>query len=307
MPSNHRALVTASLAADALALGAHWIYDTRQIDDELGRVDRLRAPLSSSFHAGKARGDQTHYGDQAVLLLHTLTEQGDFSLDAFARAWRRMFADYRGYRDHATKDTLQRFESGWGPEDAGSASTDLGGAARMAPLVFLYQDNEDALVTAVRRQTAMTHQNALVVESATFFARTAHAVLQGFTPLKAMQEVGRRYFDRPPFDAWLSRGVASREDDTRKAIADFGQACSVEEGFPGVVHLIAKYEQDPREGLVANVMAGGDSAARGLLVGMIMGAFAGDAAVSADWLQGLNCLATVQKDLETLADIRSGR
>ena len=29
MNLQHRAVVCASLAADALALGAHWIYDTR--------------------------------------------------------------------------------------------------------------------------------------------------------------------------------------------------------------------------------------------------------------------------------------
>jgi ADP-ribosylglycohydrolase len=45
--------------------------------------------------------------------------------------------------------------------------------------------------------------------------------------------------------------------------------------FPGAVHLIVKYQDNPRQGLIENVMAGGDSAARGLIAGMVFGAYAG--------------------------------
>jgi hypothetical protein len=103
MEFQHGAIVFASLAADALALGAHWIYDTRQIDAQIGRVDTLRAPLPMSFHKTKTRGDLTHYGDQTLVLLNALAESGGFSVDVFARMWRDLFADdYNGYRDHAT-------------------------------------------------------------------------------------------------------------------------------------------------------------------------------------------------------------
>jgi ADP-ribosylglycohydrolase len=307
MPSDARAVVTASLAADALALGAHWIYDTGQIDAAFGRVEALQDPLPSSFHAGKGRGDLTHYGDQTLLLLRSLVEEAGFSLDGFARAWRGMFGDYTGYRDHASQDTLKRFEDGWPPEDAGSASTDLGGAARIAPLVFFYHDDEEQLLTAVRQQTAMTHQNALVVDSAAFWARVAVSVLQGQTPLEAVQAIGSRFFDRPPFAEWVSKGVASRDTATRQAIAEFGPACGVDQAFPSVVHLIAKYQKAAREGMIANVMAGGDSAARGLIAGMVLGAHMGTAAVSEDWLKGMHCLQAVEKDLNTLAERRGTR
>ncbi|MGA2940205.1 MAG: ADP-ribosylglycohydrolase family protein, partial [Syntrophobacteraceae bacterium] len=41
-----------------------------------------------------------------------------------------------------------------------------------------------------------------------------------------------------------------------------------------------------REALVENVMAGGDSAARGLVVGMILGAHLGFEAIPSEWLSG---------------------
>jgi len=39
-----------------------------------------------------------------------------------------------------------------------------------------------------------------------------------------------------------------------------------------VIHLIAKYENNLQDALIENVMTEGDSAGRGLLVGMILGA-----------------------------------
>ena len=56
MKDNARAAVMASLAADSLALGVHWIYDARKIKSDHGRVDRLLAPGQDSYHSTKQRG-----------------------------------------------------------------------------------------------------------------------------------------------------------------------------------------------------------------------------------------------------------
>jgi ADP-ribosylglycohydrolase len=301
MEFQHGAIVFASLAADALALGAHWIYDTGQIDAQVGRVDTLRAPLPTSFHKTKTRGDLTHYGDQTLVLLNALAESGGFSVDVFARMWRDLFAaDYNGYRDHATKETLKQFEAGRPLADIGSSSSDLGGAARIAPLVYFYQNNMDAMLAAVRQQTAMTHRNADVIDSAVFFAQVTAAVLRGKEPTVALQDVARLSFDRPPFKQWISEGLGSHGRDTRAAIGQFGQACDVSAGFPGVVHLIAKYQDNPRDGLVENVMAGGDSAARGLLAGMVFGAYSGIDAVAHEWVSDLNSRGAIEHFLEQM-------
>jgi ADP-ribosylglycohydrolase len=301
MEFQHGAIVFASLAADALALGAHWLYDTGQIDAQVGRVDTLRAPLPTSFHKTKTRGDLTHYGDQTVVLLNALAESGGFSMDVFARMWRELFsADYNGYRDHATKETLKQFEAGRPLADIGSSSSDLGGAARIAPLVYFYRNDTDAMVAAVRQQTAMTHRNTDVIDSAVFFAQVTAAVLQGQGPTAALQDVVRLGFDRHPFKHWVSEGLGSHARDTRAAIGQFGQACDVSAGFPGVVHLIAKYQDNPRDGLVENVMAGGDSAARGLLAGMVFGAYSGMDAIAREWVSDLNSRSAIERCLEAL-------
>jgi ADP-ribosylglycohydrolase len=303
MTLSHRFVVLGSLAADSLALGAHWIYDTHQIDQEIGRVGDLRAPLSTSFHPHKTRGDLTHYGDQTIWLLQSLAEAGGFSLRSFAELWQAMLKDYTGYRDHATKDTLQGFKEGRSAEAAGSTSSDLGGAARIAPLVFFYQNDVEAMTAAARQQTAMTHRNSDVVESAAFFARVTACVMDGQDPRSALKSVTQRHFNRSPFDRWVADGIESCGRTTREAVGKFGQACDVTAAFPSVVHLIAKYQDQPREGLIENVMAGGDSAARGLIAGMVFGAFSGADAVAQDWVADINQRAAVEGFLDTLAAI----
>ena len=60
--------------------------------------------------------------------------------------------------------------------------------------------------------------------------------------------------------------------------------CSVNAAFPSVIHLIARFPDDLPSALVENTMAGGDSAARGMLAGMVLGAHLGSAAIPDHWL-----------------------
>lgn len=133
MKENARAMVMASFTADSLALGVHWIYNTNIIDKKVGRVAQLLAPIVQSWHPARGQGELTHYGDQTLLLLSSIAENGSFDLRRFAKDWQRFFMDYDGYVDKATKETLANFSQGKGPAEAGSSSTDLGGAARIAP------------------------------------------------------------------------------------------------------------------------------------------------------------------------------
>jgi len=287
MQATAKGMVLAAFAADSLSLGAHWIYDADRIVERFGRVEHLFKPLKDGYHPTKDRGELTHYGDQTLRLLHVLAENSAFDLNRFAAGWRALFENYSGYIDKATRQTLANFKDGKTPAESGSTSSELGGASRIAPLVYLYRNDLDRLIDSVRAQTTMTHNHPAVIDSAEFFARTAWKVLRKTSPAQAVQTVATENFDRPPFDKWISEGVASAARETRAAIAGFGQMCEVEAGFPAVVHLLVRYQDRPREALVENVMAGGDSAARGMLTGMILGAALGMSAIADDWLADL--------------------
>ncbi|MBP1740629.1 MAG: ADP-ribosylglycohydrolase, partial [Deltaproteobacteria bacterium] len=80
----------------------------------------------------------------------------------------------------------------------------------------------------------------------------------------------------------------------------FGQSCHTDEAFPGVVHLIAKYEKDLKEALVQSVMAGGDGAGRGLMVGMVLGAYLGDNSLPKEWVSELKRGADILRLLQQI-------
>lgn len=295
---HNKALVLASLVADSLALGAHWIYDTDKIEQAFGTIRSLQSPLPDSYHRTRKKGHFTHYGDQTLLLLRSIVNHDGFSLDSFASDWREYMQGYNGYLDKASKETLANLEKGMSPQQCGSTSADLGGAARIAPLVYRYQHHPDQLLAAVREQTAFTHNNPAVLAGAEALAKIAIKVLQGLRPMEAVEETLEEGVNDLDLDLKIRAGLDSAGEDTKKTIKRFGQACVISSALPGVIHLIATYENDLVTALTENVMAGGDSAARGLAAGMILGAHVGIKAIPLEWLGDMRAYDTIMEMLE---------
>ena len=282
MPDNKKAMVMASFVADALSLGVHWVYNTNVIIKKLGRVETFLEPKIASYHRGKPAGAFTHYGDQMLLLLESIAMR-PFDINRFAKAWRTYMQSYNGYMDGASKKTLTHFDAGITLDKVGSDSDDLGGASRIAPLVYRYADDDETLAAAARAQTRLTHNHPQVMDAADIFARAAAMVLKGAAPVAALEQVIGTIKGDHPYGEWFEEGVDSAELDTVAVVKDFGQMCEIEAAFPATVHLIAKYENNLTEGLIENVMAGGDSSARGLLTGMLLGAHHGKEVLPIQW------------------------
>jgi ADP-ribosylglycohydrolase len=285
MGEKPKAMVFASFAADSLALGVHWIYNTNVIDKKFGRVETYLQPVRPTYHPKKVLGEFTHYGDQTMTLLESVSACSGFDLDDFSQRWQSLFENYEGYVDKASKGTLENIESGKSTSQAGSESDDLAGASRIAPLVYVYRDEPEKLTASATAQTAFTHNNLEVIKSAEFFSTVAYQVLKGASPVSAIESVKEAQFNLDPFSKWIETGLQSADQDSRQAILDLGQMCETAAAFPGVIHLIAKYENDLKQALVENVMAGGDSAGRGLIVGMVLGAHLGMDAIPRQWLK----------------------
>ncbi len=293
-----KAMVLASFAGDSLALGAHWIYDTAVIDERIGRVDRLLEPLDDSYHRGKKKGDFTHYGDQALVLLESIARNRGFVLQGFAEDWQRLFSSYRGYVDKATSRTLENFAAGAAPENSGSGSADLGGAARIAPLVYLYREQPEQLLESSVAQTRMTHTAPSAVAAAEFLARVTYSVLHGIVPTAAIEDAIDAGVSDMDLDMRLRGAMEITSTDSREVIAGLGQMCGAANALPAAVHLIITHEHDLERALIENSMAGGDSAGRGLAVGMVLGAHLGMEAIPTHWLEEMRSYQHIVELLE---------
>lgn len=281
---------------DALALGPHWVYNQDEIRAKLGRVTSYQAPISS-YHPGKTAGDFTHYGDQALTLLRSVAEDGGFDLERFAARWRTFWENKANvaYRDGATRQTLEHLQAGIPPEQAGSDSHDIAGGGRSGPLFLLTWRNEDELIEAIRRETAFTHATDEVVAAAEFFGRSVLAVRAGSPIPAALNSVmASKNWPALP-ESWLAAArvsAASAETDSA-ALKTHGLSCHTDKAFPGICHLLLRYPTDPVSALIENATAGGDCAARGMILGLVYGAKYPATTLPEEWLAGLNARSEI--------------
>jgi len=283
-----------SFVADALCMGSHWIYDIDALREHYVPIAGYSQPTVMDYHAGRQPGDFTHLGDQALLLLASIEKRGGFDRDGWATDWRECFESYEGYHDAATKQTLRHLQAGDPVEVAGSDSTELAGAARIAPVVYHYWDSPAEMMRAAMEQTDVTHHTGIIVEAAAFIVHAVEAIKSGKAPVEALRgaATAQEYADLPASE-WVEKGLAAAGTDSTAAIGEFGRACDVRFSFPSVAQLIGRYGDDFRAAQIANAEAGGDSAARGLMLGLLLGAYHGQSAIPEEWLIGLSARARI--------------
>lgn len=289
-----------ALVADAFALGAHWVYDVNEITATFSELDGFYDPMTE-YHGSKKAGDFTHYGDQTLWLLESIALENDFSLASFASRWQEYIHTYTGYVDGASKQTLANLQDGKSALSAGSSSQDLSVAGRIAPLALLYCDEQKAFEDAAVLQAKMTHNSPQSIEATCFFARLLYLVLQGYTPKNSILAMHEET-DSDTIRQWIKVALASVDHDSTEAIHSCGQSCSASKGCPSSLHLILKYEDDYAEAMRANVYAGGDSAARGMVVGMILGAYLGVEKIPEAWRTSLNAKGRIKSYLELICE-----
>jgi ADP-ribosylglycohydrolase len=283
-------IVFTSFIGDALALGPHWLYHQKELRQKFGHINGYLPP-ATAYHVGKAAGDFTHYGDQTLLVLRSLAAHGHFDLHLFATEWQAYWEnpDTISYRDSATKTTLAHLQSDRPAGAAASSSADLGGAARIAPLFLMRWENDASLLTAARTLTAFTHSEPAVIEAAEFFARIALLVRHGEKIPEALAKTATLpHWKAIPVE-WIAAArlsCASASTDA-EALQDHGLTCHVPDAFTGVCHLLLRHPEAPATALLENINAGGDSAARGMILGLVFGAAFPVSSLPASWLTDL--------------------
>ena len=296
-------IVFTSLIADALALGPHWIYHQRELKQRFGHIMNYMVP-ATAYHTGKNAGDQTHYGDQTLLLLHSIAELGRFDLQHYAAKWREFWDNPQtiSYRDSATKATLAHLHSGVPLESAASSSAELGGTVRTAPLFLLDWEDDEALFSAARSLTAFTHSDPAVIEAAEFFTRVTLAAQRGAGISDALEKTAALlHWEAIPTEWFAAARLSSASSATDgEALEEHGLTCHIPDAFTGVCHLLLRHPETPATALIENINAGGDSAARGMVLGMVYGAASPVSALPAAWMSDLNSRDEIKRLIDKI-------
>ncbi|NCB00487.1 MAG: ADP-ribosylglycohydrolase family protein [Clostridia bacterium] len=279
-------MVTGSLVGDAYALGTHWIYDLDRVESLLKPASGLQEPQRDTFHVGKHLGAQTHYGDQALMLFQFLrANNGCYHGEGFRKFWVEQMKVYRGYQDTATRESITLLESG---HPYGYASDELGGAARIAPILFWIEDPQLAILAAVD-QARLTHQSAQSLLVTDLFTRTAVRLLAGepgsiMDVLRSVRDERAKQIRQASqddvlvqtqadirfFDRSLENALSYLDRSPRETAMGLGQSCHAQHALPIILNILAR-NGDYRESLQFNSLVGGDSAARAMLLGLLLG------------------------------------
>jgi ADP-ribosylglycohydrolase len=285
-------LLFGSFCADALSLGVHWIYDANELAQKYGRVTGYQAPGPDSYHPHKQAGDQGHVGDQALCLLTFLKREKRWDTVAFMDEWLGMWPTYNDYIDGATKTTLGNIQNQTDKTQGGSNSVEIAGPARIAPLVsFLAQAPENEVVQAAIEQTKLTHRSPEAEETASFLAKASYRLIHGARLEDTVRETAPE---------WALKSANSvLPQNAVDAMAKLGPACSISSALPSVIYLALKHGENTEIALIENAMAGGDNCARGLALGMLLGAANGYTSMPEQWRNDLNGAAALHELIET--------
>jgi ADP-ribosylglycohydrolase len=281
-----------SFCADALSLGVHWIYDANELAQKHGRITHYKAPGSDSYHPQKQAGDQGHVGDQSLCLLQFLTREKKWDASSFMNDWLEMWPNYNDYIDGATKTTLANVQNLSDKTQGGSDSVEIAGPARIAPLVaFLSNSSESQVVKASVEQTMLTHRSKEAEESATFLAKACYRLIHRSNLLDTLNETAPEWA--------LKKANSVLSENTVDAIGKLGPACSISSALPSVLYLAIKHGEDTETAFIENAMAGGDNCARGLALGMLLGATNGVSSIPKVWVKELDSKSSLNKLIET--------
>ncbi|NCN05410.1 MAG: ADP-ribosylglycohydrolase family protein [Spirochaetales bacterium] len=310
---------------DALAMPAHWYYNTKALKDQFSTLDSYKNPPKHHPDSILWRsqypltqegfdilGDQRVYWGQRHVHYHQFLQAGQNTLNIYLlRKVLEQVTRDQGY-DRATwiqtylavlrnpqehQDTyieechrgfFVNLARGKTPEKCAVVEKHIGGMVGVIPLyAALRHLGKDHWFAAeqVLAHVALTHGGAEIKKAATSLLTLAAELWQGAD----LEEILQNHLKKQDL-AYLQGPLVRMAEQPPDEV--FGRqlstACYLDHSLPGVAYLALRYPQDPRTGLVANTMAGGDNCGRGAVLGALYGLAYGIETFPQDWVDGLD-------------------
>jgi len=310
--------------ADALAMPAHWFYDTVDLQSRLGRIDRYIAPPKghpgsilwrSTFAPQEPEfdilGDQRRYWGMQGVHYHQFLEPGENTLnlkllqlaldqvdthraydrDRYLRAYQQSMLNPAGHRDSYVEECHRGFfmnlRAGRKPEKAAVKEKHIGAMVAVIPLYagLRYYDHTDAAARqAVQEHVSVTHGGQLITEAVETLLTIASEIWDGSRLHDSLSEHLRSQ-DLPYLQGAILRHAELPVEQILGRV--YSPACYLAESLPATFYLALRYANDPQEALIANTMAGGDNCHRGAVLGALLGLDGGPNQFPEHWRTGL--------------------
>lgn len=319
--NKYRGALLGLCMGDALAMPVHWYYNRMALNEDYGRVSDYLEPRNphpdsilwrSTYTAPNAKGeilhDQARYWGQKGVHYHQFLRAGDNTLNV--KITRLLVESIRSNGAYLPEDFLERYiefmttpgshkdtyieechrnfftnyARGLPARKCGVEEKHIGGLVGIPPVVIFHCRQPDKARNAALKHLALTHPGHKMELAGSIFVDVLLKVLNGYSLEAAIVEKIESQ-NNPllgyPFQRWL-------EDPDEAVIGPrFSSACYVEDSVPAVIYLALKYHHDPETALIVNTNLGGDNAARGSVLGALLGAEHGIDKFPARWIKGL--------------------
>ena len=254
-------------------------------------------PAHRHYHQGMQAGENTLNALCARLVLRCLCRMKGYDSAAFLADYVQFMTTEDSHNDTYAESYHRDFFANWArgvPVErcAGATGHDtasIGGLVGLAPVVLAMAAKGDAkkAVDAGLRQLRLTHTSQPLEVFAAAYGRLLVELVfsppQSLGPLLQSQAPGLG----KGLSALLGQAPNHQDAATRVVGGLYSPACYIEDSFPSVLYLAARYANDFEAALVANTNAGGDNCHRGAVLGALLGAWLGFEAIPLRWRQGL--------------------
>ncbi|MDP3088506.1 MAG: ADP-ribosylglycohydrolase family protein [Methylotenera sp.] len=260
------------------------------------------------YHQGMQPGDNTLNLLCTRLLLRSLNANGHYDSANFLHEYIRFMTEPDRHNDTYAesyhRDFFANYAKGISPEKCagteGHDTASMGGLVSL-PLVIMatIRDTDlSATKTAALTQQRLTHRSALLERHTLELSKLLFHIFNDENPdTEQLACVAASKLGFPA--AQVIQNVRLNQSSDLDIIGGLlSPACYIDQSFPSVLYLAARYHDDFESALIANTNVGGDNCHRGAVLGAILGAALGEGAIPKRWINGLTAHVKLNDEIE---------
>lgn len=279
----HGALLGACIG-DALAMPAHWFYDTDELERTFGRIDRYRAPSPEHpgsilwrssysptepefdilgeqrqywgrrgvhYHQFLAPGENTLNVKLLRLVLHQVEGDHRYDRARYLAAYQQFMLNPAAHRDTYVEECHRGFfenlRSGSKPENAAVQEKHMGGMVAVIPLYAAlrhYGHGDQDARQAVLSHVQVTHAGRKIAEAAGTLLALAAELWDG-VPLRESFKAHLTRQDLPYLQGPIVRQAQLPPERVLGRV--YSTACYLDGAMPATFYLALRYADDPTD------------------------------------------------------------
>jgi len=260
------------------------------------------------YHQGMRAGDNTLNLLCVRVLMRSMNAVGHYDPKDFLKEYIIFMTEPDQHNDTYAesfhRDFFANYAKGIAPEkcagDEGHDTASIGGLVSL-PLVILsgLRANDLSVVNAIAlNQQRLTHQSPLLERYTLVYSDLLFHIFNTLDPnIETLACEAAKGVGFPA--AEVLKSVRRKQSSDLDVIGGLlSPACYIDQSFPSVLYLAARYPNDFEAALIANTNVGGDNAHRGAVLGALLGATLGFEAIPKRWIYGLTSHDELQEEIE---------